>query len=160
MRSQLLVLCLPALLVACTPPQLDFFIGACSDTCGSYCSGDPCGDGALQPLLGEECDDGNEIAGDGCEADCTTTIAAGCGDGWRDKGEVCDDGNNLSGDGCRADCAGLERCGDGVLDPALGESCDDGNTEEGDGCPTSCALSCSRPGVEEDPRFQEIESGL
>ncbi|MEO8213572.1 MAG: hypothetical protein ABI560_10280, partial [Myxococcales bacterium] len=29
-----------------------------------------CGDGVLQPALGEACDDGNNNAGDGCTANC------------------------------------------------------------------------------------------
>ena len=28
-----------------------------------------CGDGVVDP--GEDCDDGNNVSGDGCEADCT-----------------------------------------------------------------------------------------
>lgn len=32
---------------------------------------DGCGDGELQP--GEECDDGNDVSGDGCEDDCSNT---------------------------------------------------------------------------------------
>lgn len=32
-----------------------------------------CGDGAVNTAYGEECDDGNEEPGDGCEADCTIT---------------------------------------------------------------------------------------
>jgi len=51
---------------------------------------------------GEECDDGNNINGDGCQADCTLPI---CGDGILDPGEQCDDGNNIDGDGCEADCS-------------------------------------------------------
>jgi cysteine-rich repeat protein len=35
----------------------------------------PCGDQILQP--GEECDDGNNRGGDGCEADCALPFAAG-----------------------------------------------------------------------------------
>ena len=30
-----------------------------------------CGDGILQSLAGEECDDGNTLSGDGCSEDCT-----------------------------------------------------------------------------------------
>ena len=65
------------------------------------CGADPyCGDGNLDP--GEECDDGNNIDGDGCSAVCT--IEPYCGDGNLDPGEECDDGNNIDGDGCNADC--------------------------------------------------------
>lgn len=37
-------------------------------------STDPvCGDGKLD--IGEQCDDGNKVSGDGCQADCTNTVA-------------------------------------------------------------------------------------
>jgi cysteine-rich repeat protein len=35
------------------------------------CTAPVCGDGVLQPL--EQCDDSNEVDGDGCDADCTRT---------------------------------------------------------------------------------------
>lgn len=52
---------------------------------------------------GEACDDGNNVACDGCSADCTRVDGV-CGDGTRECGEQCDDGNTDSGDGCDADC--------------------------------------------------------
>ncbi len=58
-----------------------------------------CGDGMLDP--GEECDDGNNVGGDGCRPDCTEED---CGDGILDPGEDCDDGNNVGGDGCGPNC--------------------------------------------------------
>lgn len=36
----------------------------------SVCSEASCGNGILEPELGEECDDGNNIDGDGCSSDC------------------------------------------------------------------------------------------
>jgi cysteine-rich repeat protein len=92
-----------------------------------------CGDNVVEP--GEECDDGNEQSGDGCDSECLTELNA-CGDGQLNETEICDDGNTLSGDGCRADCQGLELCGDGLLDPA--EACDDANVNNGDGCDSNC----------------------
>jgi cysteine-rich repeat protein len=89
-----------------------------------------CGNGVVDP--GEACDDGNNVSGDGCPADCS----AHCGDGVVDPGEACDDGNTVSGDGCSADCTSLERCGDGVIDS--GEQCDDGNIRDHDGCSSGC----------------------
>jgi len=66
-----------------------------------------CGDGNLD--AGEECDDGNDVGGDGCSADCREEY---CGDGvvqdggvGQEPGEECDDGNNADGDGCSADCS-------------------------------------------------------
>jgi|GEM_PF-3036736 len=61
-----------------------------------------CGDGTLNEFEGEECDDGNTDAGDGCAANCT--IEPFCGDGETDAGEQCDDGNTDNGDGCSATC--------------------------------------------------------
>ncbi len=58
-----------------------------------------CGDGTLDP--GEECDDGNNAAGDGCRGNCTLEI---CGDGILDPQEQCDDGNDDDSDGCTNDC--------------------------------------------------------
>lgn len=63
-----------------------------------------CGDGVVGSP--EECDDGNSVSGDGCDANCVTEF---CGDGIVNGGtERCDDGNGVSGDGCDEDCA-LER---------------------------------------------------
>ncbi len=65
---------------------------------------EPCGDGVLQPAVGEECDDGNAAAGDGCSTTCQ--LETGCGDGVLEPaaGEECDDGNTAAGDGCSATC--------------------------------------------------------
>ena len=63
-----------------------------------------CGNGVVE--AGEQCDDGNLVAGDGCSASCRLEV---CGNGIRDAGEQCDDGNTVSGDGCSAGCR-LEGC--------------------------------------------------
>ena len=78
------------------------------------CEPEPyCGDGNLDP--GEECDDGNNLDGDGCSSQCT--IEPYCGDGNLDEGEECDDGNLIDGDGCSSECK-IEKCGDGkVIEP-------------------------------------------
>ncbi len=73
-----------------------------------------CGDGHVD--VGEQCDDHNLKAGDGCDPSCKIEAvfeqtADGsyrpiCGDGitvW-DAGEECDDGNLASGDGCSSQC--------------------------------------------------------
>lgn len=90
-----------------------------------------CGNGERD--VGEQCDDGNISAGDGCSPTCRLEV---CGNGVFDPGEVCDDGNTASGDGCSADCRSQERCGNGMVD--VGEACDDGNTTGGDGCSADC----------------------
>ncbi|MBN1494185.1 DUF4215 domain-containing protein [Candidatus Peregrinibacteria bacterium] len=63
-----------------------------------------CGDGSVGGT--EECDDGNNIDGDGCSSDCKIELysAAMCGDGIIQAPEECDDGNNNDGDGCSAAC--------------------------------------------------------
>ncbi|MFH1426462.1 MAG: DUF4215 domain-containing protein, partial [Candidatus Kerfeldbacteria bacterium] len=98
-----------------------------------------CGDGTLDP--GEQCDDGNNVDGDGCSVACTVpsicnatcTTEFGCGDDL-----VCSDGQ------CRntqctteGDCI-CPLCGDGNLDD--GEACDDGNNIDGDGCEADCRI--------------------
>jgi cysteine-rich repeat protein len=87
---------------------------------------------------GEDCDDGNEFNGDGCDASCQFEPAV-CGNGIFNPGEECDDGNLVANDGCDAEC-NLEPavCGNGLLESD--EECDDGNTISGDGCDGSCNL--------------------
>lgn len=83
-----------------------------------------CGDGVIDdaaPFL-EVCDDGNNVNGDGCAADCKS--AEVCGNAVLDLGEQCDDGNNVNGDFCDAACLvgdGGVPCidvdGDGICEP-------------------------------------------
>jgi cysteine-rich repeat protein len=40
----------------------------------SDCSWGDCGDGTVEPAFGEECDDGNRVSGDGCDANCRVEI--------------------------------------------------------------------------------------
>ena len=40
----------------------------------SECAWGQCGDGAVQSAYGEECDDGNRVSGDGCDANCHIEI--------------------------------------------------------------------------------------
>ena len=104
-----------------------------------------CGNLIIQPEIGETCDDGNIIDGDGCSSTCQEEY---CGDGTVQEGldELCDDGNTLAGDGCGADCL-TEVCGNGALQPGLGELCDDGNTLAGDGCGADCLTEVCGNGV-------------
>jgi cysteine-rich repeat protein len=66
-----------------------------------------CGDGVVQVLFGEQCDDGNNDDGDGCNAVCQEEF---CGDGLINNGppggpgEQCDDGNSQDGDCCSSSC--------------------------------------------------------
>ena len=115
-----------------------------------------CGNGRVDS--GEACDDGNDRAGDGCDAECQTeagfhcSVAGAdceeCGNGIVESAEQCDDGNDLDGDGCDAECqlAGgfscpvpgqpCELCGNGELEP--NERCDEGMFADGVGCSEDC----------------------
>jgi len=99
-----------------------------------------CGNGVLDP--GEQCDDGNAVDGDGCDANCTATA---CGNGIVTAGEQCDDGNAVDTDDCKSDCT-LNVCGDGVLDAGV-EECDDGNLISGDGCDMDCTRTACGNGI-------------
>jgi cysteine-rich repeat protein len=76
--------------------------------CGGGGNGDPapsatCGNAIVDP--GEECDDGNNAASDGCAPDCKKEVVGPqCGNGKIDAGEECDDGNAFVGDGCEPNC--------------------------------------------------------
>ncbi|HEU0035747.1 MAG TPA: Ig-like domain-containing protein [Kofleriaceae bacterium] len=96
----------------------------------------PCGDSVTQAFNGEECDDSNTTANDGCSATCQ--LETGCGNGTIDAGEECDDDNVVNGDGCSATCTVETGCGNGALD--AGEQCDDDNLASGDGCSATCTL--------------------
>ena len=113
-----------------------------------------CGDGVLDLLGGEQCDDGNLIDGDGCSALCQTEDPGGdeeiCDNEADDDGdgdvdcadsdcaesdacaseEVCDSGEDDDGDGdvdcADSDCADAEEC-------ATAELCDNGEDDDGDG---------------------------
>jgi cysteine-rich repeat protein len=131
---------------------------SCDDLCGNGVEDAP-----------EQCDDGNDAGGDGCDENCIDEIcgnnvvqaAAGetcddgntvdgdgcgagclveCGDGNTDTGEECDDGNTVSGDMCSADCL-AEICGNARID--FGEDCDDGNTVDGDACSNTCVAAAA-----------------
>ncbi len=95
-----------------------------------------CGDGFVQADLGEQCDDGNTSAGDGCSIYCQSEIITGgsCGDGivqWPNSSfhyEQCDDNNTSSGDGCSNICylensnyfGNCPTCDNEVIDSQIG----------------------------------------
>jgi cysteine-rich repeat protein len=120
---------------------------------GGLCAPASCGDRVLDS--GEECDDQNLVAGDGCEADCRFSchLDADCSDGNACNGsETCSnhacargaplsDGSACANGGtCRARTCAAANCGNHVLDP--GEECDDQNLVSGDGCEPDCRFSC------------------
>jgi len=100
-----------------------------------------CGNGVVEPNSTEQCDDGNNVAFDGCSPSCELEPA-------------CPDGKCVA------------RCGDGLLfdfdadgDGEPDEECDDGNLEDGDGCSSSCKVEpgyqCT-PQVEDFPPFLDL----
>jgi cysteine-rich repeat protein len=122
------------------------------DACRLDCQPSRCGDLVVDLQRGEQCDDGNQTPGDGCDDQCLMEF---CGNGRVDPGEVCDDGDNSSGDGCSGDCQSTEVCGNGYVDVARGEACDCGTglpLPEGCEGPNSdapgatCRINCTLPG--------------
>ncbi|MFZ6185473.1 DUF4215 domain-containing protein [Nannocystis pusilla] len=115
-----------------------------------------CGNGVQEGS--EECDDGNDVEGDGCEPTCT--ITAVCGNGQVEGGEACDDGNTEDGDECSADCltsTPAQDCGNGsVEDP---EQCDDGNVDPGDGCEPDCTFTPAECGNGIKERGEQCDDG-
>jgi cysteine-rich repeat protein len=114
-----------------------------------------CGNGIVDP--GEQCDNGTNKHGSGCEPDCTFTCKddTKCDDGDPcDGAEKCDlpkhtctmgtplaDGASCGqGKACKMGVCGAASCGDGVVE--MGEECDDGNVTDGDGCDHDCRFSC------------------
>lgn len=112
-------------LSSCQPhPSLECFAETVTDcgVTGATCVEDPtsrcdvlsCGDGAFD--VGEECDDGNRLPGDGCNPSCeindgwfcwlwpSECVASLCGDGVVSRGEGCDDRNADDLDGCSSEC--------------------------------------------------------
>ncbi len=124
------------------------------------CVSSSCGDGYINKAADEECEDGNEVDGDGCtqcRLDCKSD--SDCDDGESCNGsEACDTSSHvclpaapaadgtacqLSG-GAEGACNGgvcvKAGCGNGVKDGS--EQCDDGNQTNGDGCENDCTWSC------------------
>jgi cysteine-rich repeat protein len=69
--------------------------------CDADCTSATCGDGHVNALAGEACDDGNTNDHDECTNACTLPV---CGDGIVGPGEPCDDGNSDPSDGCDNAC--------------------------------------------------------
>jgi cysteine-rich repeat protein len=94
--------------------------GTCNDT--GICIPPGCGDGVVTPP--EQCDDGNNDAGDCCSPTCE----------YEPDGSPCEDGGTCNPDGI---CI-PPGCGDGVVTPP--EQCDDGNNDPGDCCAPDCII--------------------
>ena len=139
------------------PPEFGFDYGTLRE--------EICGDGILS--RNEQCEDGNQIDGDGCSSACQLeAIEAGemlagemlagemlagemlAGEmlaGEMLAGEMLA-GEMLAGEMLAGEMLAGEMeagsdgllCGDGVV--GLGETCDDGNQEDGDGCSAACQV--------------------
>jgi cysteine-rich repeat protein len=111
-----------------------------------------CGNGILDP--GEVCDDGNQVSGDGCRADCLKIEA--CGDGIVDYGQACDEGG-VDTPTCNADCT-LPVCGDGYVNAAAGQECDEGGVDTPT-CNFDCTLPVCGDGHANQAAGQECDDG-
>ncbi|MFI5365779.1 MAG: DUF4215 domain-containing protein [Candidatus Binatia bacterium] len=126
--------------VSCGAPM-----GSCATATGA-----PGGAPNADCQVGEQCDDGNTINGDGCDNNCTFTA---CGNGISTAGEECDNGannNNINvgagGNPCDTNCH-LKVCGNGRVEG--GEQCDDGDTlcdDDCDSCVNGSKGNCLFPG--------------
>jgi hypothetical protein len=90
---------------------------------GLACKISACGDGYIDTLAGEACDDGNTASGDGCSG---TSSATPC---QVEPGFKCTTPGPSK-------CTGS--CGDGVTNTAGGEACDDHNTSSCGTCDATC----------------------
>src|SRR5690606_37970536 len=102
---------------------------------GARCSAAECGDGIVAGA--EECEDGNDVATDGC-ADCRVQPGFACvstpsqtpvsrchetvcNDGIQEGDEPCDDGNDVLADGCSPTCQVQPDCSAGACKSACGD---------------------------------------
>jgi hypothetical protein len=123
----------------------------------------PCGNGILEPALGEACDDGNAETefcgrGDDCLGDCSL-LEALCGNGILDPGEACDDAAVDSMGDCTTSCTVNDhgigapcRCDGCVTEQADFTSgtivgCDDVVVPEGSGGVLACLYTFESPEV-------------
>ena len=143
--------------------------------CNNQCSFEDgavafCGDGVIQAEFGETCDDGNQVAQDGCNQSCIvedgwecvgtpSVCTVVCGDQIVIAPETCDDGNTITetcnygedqcqvcNASCQFEAGAVAFYGDQVVqDPQ--EECDDGNQINDDGCDNLCRVPVCGDGV-------------
>ena len=113
----------------------------CAPRDGVGCSADclseeECGDSYLN--FDETCDDGNDVAGDGCGTSCLRETGWACATLGRACAEVCGDGHVVG----RESCDDGKRCQSGVACTANAQCAGDGDglcaPRAGDGCGASC----------------------
>lgn len=150
--------------VECTD-KADGTVCAAGSVClQKICVASSCGDGYVDVAQGEDCEDGNEVTGDGCSScrfDCKAD--SDCSDGNACTGvETCDKTMPLkpvckagtpatAGSACMlpggaaGKCSNnacvTASCGNSAVD--AGEQCDDGNANDDDGCTRECKFTCA-----------------
>ncbi|HJL01920.1 MAG TPA: DUF4215 domain-containing protein [Polyangiaceae bacterium LLY-WYZ-15_(1-7)] len=143
------------------------------------CAPSICGDGFVDPMRDEQCEDGNDVPGDGCEpSSCTFSCedAGDCDDGNACDGaescgedHVCVEGEPLDAGAectrsggepgvCNAELCVAPGCGNGV--PDEGEECDDGaDGDDLDGCRDDCTFTCETAAeCDDDDACNGVES--
>jgi len=99
------------------------------------CTTSVCGNGKVEGS--EQCDDGNDVTGDGCSPFCR--LEPKC---------------PATGGGC------TNVCGSGLILAGDGKECDDGNTVSGDGCSSTCKIepgfTCTNAPVNANPLILPI----
>lgn len=132
---------------ACDEGAANCDVAGC--TCSTSCTLPGCGDGVLDPTLGEECDEGVfNCIGPGCTCN-PSCILPGCGNSMVEPflGEDCDLGAancDVAGCTCASNCT-APGCGNGALESYLGEQCDEGPANcDMTGC--TCNSICLVPG--------------
>jgi cysteine-rich repeat protein len=112
-----------------TPPA-----SSAAPSSAAVSSAPTCGNGNVQPLLGEQCDDGGAVSGNGCSALCRVESNCSC---WNEP-STCQCGGMSAGNPGPS-------CGNGNVQPSQSEQCDDGNNTNGDGCSSVCTAesNCS-----------------
>lgn len=130
-----------------------------SATCNADCTLPVCGDGIVNHAAGETCDDGDDNGKPNkCNAQCTGTADAVCGNGIIEAGETCDDGDdNGTPQHCNSSCTGETAaiCGNGVVE--TGEACDDGG--ESALCNSDCTAAACGDGVVNTTAGEECDDG-
>lgn len=124
--------------------------------CTAICTVSFCGDLYANQTAGEECDDGNHVAGDGCFActlECGNSIVdSDASDGYS---EECDTGGESAT--CNLDCT-LSRCGDGKQNAAAGEECDD--VQQTPECDADCTFARCGDGYTNPEANEQCDTGV
>jgi len=145
------------------------------DGCSANCkSNETCGNGFVDKIRGESCDDGerNGTLGDSCNSSCVLTA---CGNGMVDVNEDCDPGPQDS-PGCNSNAANdpvnlinldptlrfgckVSKCGDGYVNKAAGEECDDGILSATCNSPVLCTKATCGDGYYNPKANEECDTG-